>query len=91
MGARDAFGAEGRAIVRELKRQLPDWTVIYLDEAALERSWMRGKTMQRIREKAARRRGIVSKKAQLRWLLGRERKRRYRGHFEYEIGPQPKA
>lgn len=80
-----ALGAEGRAIVRELKRQLPDWTVVYLDEAALEREWMRGKTMRWIRELAARRRGIVSRKAQLRWQLRRHGRQRYRGHFEYEI------
>ena len=83
---RDAFGAEGRAIVRELKRQLPDWTVVYLDEAALERGWMRGKTMARRRRKADRARGVVSNRAWMR-LFERRRKREYRGYFEYEIGP----
>lgn len=85
------FGAEVLAIVRELKRQLPDWTVVYLDEAALEREWMRGKTMRRIREKAARRRGIVSKHAQRRQWDREHRRRRYRAHFEWEVAPQPKA
>lgn len=81
-----AHGVEGLAIVRELKRQLPDWTVIYLDEAALERAWMRGKTKNAIRDRAARRRGLVSKKARMRWLNRKHRRPRYRGHFEYEIG-----
>lgn len=83
-----AHGIERLAIVREVKRQLPDWTIVCLDEAALEREWMRGKTRRRISEKAERRRGIVSKKAQSRQLERKHRRRRYRARFEYEIRPQ---
>ena len=83
-----AHGTEGLAIAREVKRQLPDWTVVYHDEAALEREWMRGKTLRRIRARAARRRRIVSKHAERRQWEREHRRRRYRAHFEYEIGPQ---
>src|SRR6185312_8878778 len=31
-----AFAAEGREIARAIKAELPEWTVIYLDEAELE-------------------------------------------------------
>jgi len=31
-----AFAAEGREIAKAIKAELPDWTVIYLDEAELE-------------------------------------------------------
>lgn len=85
-----AHGAEGLAIARAVKRELPDWTVIYLDEAALERGWMHGKTAARRQRKADRARGVVSRRAWMR-LFERRRKREYRGYFEYEIGPQPKA
>lgn len=83
-----AHGAEGLAIAREVKRQLPDWTVVYLDEAALERGWMHGKTKSRRQKKVDRARGIVSDRAWMR-VFERRRKREYRGYFEYEIGPQP--
>lgn len=31
-----AFTVEGRAIAEEVKRQLPDWTVVFLDEVRLD-------------------------------------------------------
>jgi hypothetical protein len=34
---RAAFAAEGLAIARAVKAELPDWTVLYLDEAKLHR------------------------------------------------------
>lgn len=79
-----AHGAEGLGIAREVKRQLPDWTVVYLDEAALERGWMYGKARARRQKKAHRARGILSKRAWMR-TFERRRKREYRGYFEYEI------
>lgn len=85
-----AHVAEGLEIARAVKRELPDWTVIYLDEAALERGWMHGKTAARQQRKADRARGVVSRRAWMR-LFERRRKREYRGYFEYEIGPQPKT
>jgi hypothetical protein len=30
----DAFAAEGRAIARAVKSELPDWSIVYFDEAA---------------------------------------------------------
>lgn len=80
-----AHVAEGLEIARAVKRELPDWTVIYLDQAALERGWMRGKTAARRRGKVDRARGVMSKRAQFR-LYWRRLKREYRGYFEYEIG-----
>ena len=37
-----AFSAEGLAIVRAVKAALPDWTVVYFDEAASERAGKNG-------------------------------------------------
>jgi hypothetical protein len=34
----EAFSAEGLAIAKAVKAALPDWTVIYFDEAALARA-----------------------------------------------------
>jgi hypothetical protein len=33
----EAFAAEGRAIAQAVKAALPDWTVVYFDEAACRR------------------------------------------------------
>jgi hypothetical protein len=38
----DAFASEGRAIAAALKKDLPDWSIIYFDEAAAARSGYRG-------------------------------------------------
>jgi hypothetical protein len=38
----DAFAAEGLAIAQAVKAALPDWTVIYFDEAAAERDGWSG-------------------------------------------------
>lgn len=35
-GDLQAFSAEGLAIARALKRELPDWTVVYFDDDACE-------------------------------------------------------
>ncbi len=37
-----AFSAEGLAIAREIKKTLPDWTVIYFDEEKSNASWHEG-------------------------------------------------
>ena len=34
----EAFAAEGLAIARAVKAELPDWTVVYYDEAAAQRA-----------------------------------------------------
>jgi hypothetical protein len=34
----DAFAAEGRAIARAVKAELPDWSIVYFDEAAAARA-----------------------------------------------------
>ena len=39
------FSAEGHLIAQEIKRELPDWTVIYRDEAAY---WAREKKKPKI-------------------------------------------
>jgi hypothetical protein len=33
----DAFDAEGRAIARAVKTELPDWSIVYFDEAEAAR------------------------------------------------------
>jgi hypothetical protein len=38
----DAFAAEGRAIARAVKAELPDWSVVYFDEAAAARAKYQG-------------------------------------------------
>jgi hypothetical protein len=38
----DAFAAEGRAIARMVKAELPDWSVVYFDEAAAARAQYQG-------------------------------------------------
>jgi len=38
----DAFAAEGRAIARAVKAELPDWSIVYFDEAAAARRNYRG-------------------------------------------------
>ena len=38
----DAFAAEGRAIARAVKAELPDWSVVYFDEAAAARAQYQG-------------------------------------------------
>jgi hypothetical protein len=38
----DTFAAEGRAIARAMKRELPDWSIVYFDEAAAARAEYRG-------------------------------------------------
>ena len=38
----DAFTAEGRAIARAVKTELPDWSVVYFDEAAAARAKYQG-------------------------------------------------
>lgn len=38
----DAFAAEGRAIVRAVKAELPDWSIVYFDEAEAARAKYRG-------------------------------------------------
>jgi hypothetical protein len=34
----DAFTTEGRAIARAVKAELPDWSIVYFDEAAAARA-----------------------------------------------------
>ena len=38
----EAFAAEGRAIARAAKAELPDWSVVYFDEAEAARADYRG-------------------------------------------------
>jgi len=38
----DAFAAEGRAIARAVKAELPDWSIVYFDDAAAARRNYRG-------------------------------------------------
>src|SRR3954471_5026269 len=38
----DTFAAEGRAIVRAVKAELPDWSVVYFDEAEAARAKYQG-------------------------------------------------
>jgi hypothetical protein len=38
----DAFAAEGRAIARAVKAELPNWSVVYFDEAAAARAKYQG-------------------------------------------------
>ncbi len=38
----DAFSAEGLEIARAVKAELPDWTVVYHDEAASQRAGLDG-------------------------------------------------
>jgi hypothetical protein len=38
----DAFASEGRAIAHAVKKELPDWSIVYFDEAAAARSGYRG-------------------------------------------------
>ena len=38
----DAFASEGRAIAQAVKKELPDWSIVYFDEAAAARSGYRG-------------------------------------------------
>jgi hypothetical protein len=38
----DAFASEGRAIARAMKKELPDWSIVYFDDAAAARSVYRG-------------------------------------------------
>ena len=38
----DAFAAEGRAIARAVKAELPHWSVVYFDEAAAARAKYQG-------------------------------------------------
>src|SRR3954469_19940564 len=38
----EAFAAEGRAIAQAVKKELPDWSVVYFDEAAAARRGYRG-------------------------------------------------
>ena len=39
----DAFAAEGRAIARAVKAELPDWSIVYFDEAAAARAELPGR------------------------------------------------
>jgi hypothetical protein len=38
----DTFAAEGRAIARAIKAELPDWSIVYFDEAAAARAKYQG-------------------------------------------------
>jgi hypothetical protein len=38
----DAFASEGRAIAQAVKKELPDWSIVYFDEDAAARSGYRG-------------------------------------------------
>jgi hypothetical protein len=38
----DTFAAEGRAIARAVKTELPDWSIVYFDDAAAVRRNCRG-------------------------------------------------
>ena len=38
----DAFAAEGRAIARAAKAELPTWSIVYFDEAAAARAKYQG-------------------------------------------------
>ena len=38
----DAFAAEGRAIARAVKAELPAWSIVYFDEAAAARAKYQG-------------------------------------------------
>jgi hypothetical protein len=38
----EAFAAEGRAIARAVKTELPDWSVVYFDEAEAARAKYQG-------------------------------------------------
>jgi hypothetical protein len=38
----EAFAAEGRAIARAVKAELPDWSIVYFDEAEATRAQYRG-------------------------------------------------
>jgi hypothetical protein len=38
----DAFAAEGHAIARAVKAELPNWSIVYFDEAAAARENYRG-------------------------------------------------
>ena len=38
----EAFAAEGRAVARAVKAELPGWSIVYFDEAAAARSGYRG-------------------------------------------------
>ena len=38
----DAFAAEGRAIARAVKAELPDWSIVYFDEAEAARAKYQG-------------------------------------------------
>jgi hypothetical protein len=78
-----AFTAEGLAIAKAVKAELPDWTVIYLDEAALEAGWPRENARKRRLLRAAKARG-VSRRGQMR-ILDRVRRKASRRRFEFEI------
>ena len=38
----EAFAAEGRAIAHAVKAELPDWSIVYFDEAAAAREKYQG-------------------------------------------------
>ena len=38
----EAFAAEGRAIARAVKAELPDWSIVYFDEAEAARAKYQG-------------------------------------------------
>ena len=38
----EAFAAEGRAIARAIKAELPEWSIVYFDEAAAARAKYQG-------------------------------------------------
>jgi hypothetical protein len=38
----EAFATEGRAIARAVKAELPDWSIVYFDEAAAAREKYQG-------------------------------------------------
>jgi hypothetical protein len=38
----EAFAAEGRAIARAVKAELPDWSIVYFDEAEAARAQYQG-------------------------------------------------
>jgi hypothetical protein len=38
----EAFAAEGRAIARAVKAELPDWSIVYFDEAEADRAKYQG-------------------------------------------------
>jgi hypothetical protein len=42
----EAFAAEGRAIARAVKAELPDWSIVYFDEAEAARAKYQGSLAQ---------------------------------------------